>query len=70
MGQHGFNGIPDFLGASLPYFTTHMELVCISHAEAVTQQHALPCWECSSRVHSAWVCLAGSARALALVTLC
>ena len=27
MSQHGFNGIPDFLGASLPYFTTHMELV-------------------------------------------
>ena len=28
MSQHDFKGIPDFLGASLPYFTTHMELVC------------------------------------------
>jgi hypothetical protein len=27
MSQHGFKGIPDFLGASLPYFTTHTELV-------------------------------------------
>jgi len=29
MSQHGFNGISDFSGASLPYFTTHTELVCV-----------------------------------------
>ena len=27
MQQHGFESIADFRGASLPYFTTHMELV-------------------------------------------
>ena len=27
MTQHGFNSIEDFRGASLPYFTTHTELV-------------------------------------------
>ncbi len=27
MTQHAFDGIDDFRGASLPYFTTHMELV-------------------------------------------
>lgn len=27
MSNHGFNSIEDFRGASLPYFTTHHELV-------------------------------------------
>jgi hypothetical protein len=27
MTQHGFNSIEDFRGTSLPFFTTHMELV-------------------------------------------
>jgi hypothetical protein len=27
MGQHGFSDIRDFRGASLPYFTTHADLV-------------------------------------------
>ena len=38
MSQHGFNGIPDFSGASLPYFTTHTELVCfvVAIAQPVT----------------------------------
>jgi dihydropyrimidine dehydrogenase (NADP+) len=27
MTHHGFSGIEDFRGASLPYFTTHQDLV-------------------------------------------
>jgi dihydropyrimidine dehydrogenase (NADP+) len=27
MQQHGFESVDDFRGASLPYFTTHMDLV-------------------------------------------
>ena len=27
MTQHGFNSVEDFRGASLPYFTSHHELV-------------------------------------------
>jgi dihydropyrimidine dehydrogenase (NADP+) len=27
MSQHGFSSLEDFRGKSLPYFTTHMELV-------------------------------------------
>lgn len=27
MKQHGFSSIDDFRGSSLPFFTTHMELV-------------------------------------------
>jgi dihydropyrimidine dehydrogenase (NADP+) len=27
MQQHGFESVDDFHGASLPYFTTHMDLV-------------------------------------------
>ena len=41
MSQHGFNGIPDFLGASLPYFTTHMELVRVQPC-IVWRFHLMP----------------------------
>ena len=43
MTQHGFNSIEDFRGASLPYFTTHTELV----RSCNTSKLAKPC--CMSR---------------------
>ncbi len=39
MVQHGFSSIDDFRGASLPYFTTHSELVRMQQ-EAIAAKKA------------------------------
>lgn len=39
MAQHGFSSIEEFRGASLPYFTTHMELVRMQR-EAIEHKKA------------------------------
>lgn len=38
--QHGFNSIEEFRGASLPYFTTHHELVRMQREAIAAKKRA------------------------------
>ena len=44
MERHGFNSIADFQGASLPYFTTHKQLVALQR-EAIDHKKKV-CLSC------------------------
>ena len=41
MARHGFDSIADFRGASLPYFTTHQQLVALQR-EAIDHRKKVP----------------------------
>ena len=41
MSRHGFTSIADFTGASLPYFTTHQQLVALQR-EAIDHRKKVP----------------------------
>jgi dihydropyrimidine dehydrogenase (NADP+) len=40
MSSHGFSSLDDFRGASLPYFTTHMDLVARQRAALAERKAA------------------------------
>ena len=40
MAQHGFSSVADFCGASLPYFTTHHELVRLQREAVAAKKRA------------------------------
>ncbi len=40
MVQHGFNSVEEFRGASLPYFTTHHELVRMQREAVAAKKRA------------------------------
>ena len=61
MTRHGFNSIADFTGASLPYFTTHRQLVALQREALDHKKKArslLCCLQClppQDRARVAWL---------------